>query len=109
RLGPLETHTTSLLTGAAFIILGGVFLFTDGTANLGALLSVDAQYDLQVWLGRLSSSVSDPWVILGVVVALILWRSIRLWRRRARSRTRPAESAAVKADPHAAGIGSATE
>lgn len=109
RLGPLETHTTSLLTGAAFIILGGVFLFTDGTANLGALLSVDAQYDLQVWLGRLSSSVSDPWLILGVVVALILWRSIRLWRRRARSRTRPAESAAVKADPHTAGIGSATE
>lgn len=83
RLGPLETHTTSLLTGAIFIVLGGLFLFTDGTANLGGLLSVDAQYDLQVWLGRLSSGVSDLRLILGVVLALIVWRSIRLWRKRA--------------------------
>ncbi|MGV0768757.1 cytochrome c biogenesis CcdA family protein [Mycobacterium syngnathidarum] len=87
RLGPLETHTTSLLTGTIFIVLGAAFLFTDGTANLGGLLSVDAQYDLQVWLGRLSSGVSDPWLILGVVVVLIVWRSIRLWRRRTPSST----------------------
>ncbi|MGW4096558.1 cytochrome c biogenesis CcdA family protein [Mycobacterium sp. NPDC004974] len=106
RLGPLETHTTSLLTGAVFIVLGGVFLFTDGTANLGGLMSVDAQYDLQVWLGRLSSGVSDPWLILGVVVVLILWRSIRLWRRRARSRTPVAESSAMDADSRGGEIGS---
>ncbi|TMS52397.1 cytochrome c biogenesis CcdA family protein [Mycobacterium sp. DBP42] len=87
RLGPLETHTTSLLTGAIFIVLGGIYLFTDGTASLGGLLSVDAQYDLQVWLGRLSSGVSDPWLLLGVVAALIVWRSIRLWRRRTTSST----------------------
>ncbi|ODR19292.1 cytochrome c biogenesis CcdA family protein [Mycolicibacterium porcinum] len=109
RLGPLETHTTSLLTGAAFIVLGGVFLFTDGTANLGGVLSVDAQYDLQVWLGRLSSSVGDPGLILGVVVALILWRSIRLWRRRTRTRTGVAESDDVDVDSRATGIGSATQ
>ncbi|OBI59499.1 thiol-disulfide oxidoreductase [Mycolicibacterium fortuitum] len=83
RLGSIETHTTSLLTGAMFIALGVVFLFTDGTANLGGVLSVDAQYDLQVWLGRLSSAVSDPALILGVVTVLIAWRSILLWRRRA--------------------------
>lgn len=83
RLGPIETHTTSLLTGAMFIALGVVFLFTDGTANLGGVLSVDAQYDLQVWLGRLSSAVSDLVLILGVVTVLIAWRSILLWRRRA--------------------------
>ncbi|MUL82213.1 MULTISPECIES: cytochrome c biogenesis CcdA family protein [unclassified Mycolicibacterium] len=109
RLGPLETHTTSLLTGAIFIVLGGVFLFTDGTANLGGLLSVDAQYDLQVWLGRLSSGVSDPGVILSVVVALILWRAIRLWRRRARSGTRVAEPSAVGVDSGGAAVESATK
>lgn len=107
RLGPLETHTNSLLTGSAFVILGGMFLLTDGTANLGGLLSVDSQYDLQVWLGRLSSSVSDPWLILGVVVALILWRSVRLWRRRARSRIDVTESPAVDVDSRVAGSGSA--
>lgn len=109
RLGPLQTHTTSLLTGAAFIVLGGMFLFTDGTANLGGVLSVDAQYDLQVWLGRLSSSVGDAWLILGVVVALILWRSIRLWRRRTRTRTGVAESDDVGVGSRATGIGSTTQ
>ncbi|MFD3041253.1 thiol-disulfide oxidoreductase [Mycolicibacterium conceptionense] len=85
RVGPIETHTTSLLTGAMFVALGAVFLITDGTANLGGVLSVDAQYDLQVWLGRLSSAVSDPVLLLGVVAVLIAWRSIRLWRKRAAS------------------------
>lgn len=98
RLGPLETHTTSLLTGVIFIALGGLFLFSDGTANLGGLLSVDAQYDLQVWLGRLSSAVSDLWLILGVVAVLIGWRSIRLWRRRTRSHAVDPEASAVSAD-----------
>lgn len=87
RLGPLETHTTSLLTGAIFIVLGAVFLLTDGTAGLGGLLSVDAEYDLQLWLGRVASGVSDPWLILIAVLALIGWRSIRLWRNRAESET----------------------
>ncbi|MDH6198660.1 cytochrome c biogenesis protein CcdA [Mycobacterium frederiksbergense] len=109
RLGPLETHTTALLTGVIFIVLGGVFLFTDGTAGLGGLLTVDAQYDLQVWLGRLSSGVGDPAVILGVVIALILWRSIRMWRRRTRSDTRVAESSEVDASSGATTTSSATK
>lgn len=82
RLGFLQTHTTSLLTGAVFIVLGIIFLLTDGTANLGGALTVDAEYDLQVWLSRLSAHGSDAAVILTVVVGLIAWRAYRLWRRR---------------------------
>lgn len=85
RIGPLQTHTTSLLTSTIFIVLGAVFLSTDGTANLGGLMSVDAQYNLQVWLSRLSAHVTDARVALAVVIALIVWRSIRLWRRRTHS------------------------
>lgn len=85
RLGPVQTHTTALLTGAIFIVLGGVFLLTDGTANVGGVMTVDAQYDLQVWLSRLSSHASDPGVVLAVVVGLIVWRAYRVWRRRTRA------------------------
>lgn len=86
RLGPLQTHSTSLFTGAIFIVLGGVFLFTDGTANLGGLLTVDAEYDLQIWLSRLSAGVSDPAVVLCVIVTLIGWQVYRRYRRRGHSR-----------------------
>ncbi|MGV0580625.1 cytochrome c biogenesis CcdA family protein [Mycolicibacterium elephantis] len=87
RLGPVQTHTTSLIAGLILITIGGVFIFTDGTANLGGVLTVDAAYDLQAWLSRLSAGAADPVVILGVVLALITWRGYRLWRRRAQART----------------------
>ncbi|MGE2726087.1 cytochrome c biogenesis CcdA family protein [Mycolicibacterium pulveris] len=87
RLGPVQTHTTSLIAGLILIAIGGVFIFTDGTANLGGVLTVDATYDLQEWLSRLSAGAADPAVLLGVVLALIGWRGYRLWRRRAQART----------------------
>lgn len=87
RVGPVQTHTTSLVAGLILIAIGAVFIFTDGTANLGGLLTVDATYDLQAWLSRLSGTAGDPVVILGVVLALIAWRGYRLWRRRAQVRT----------------------
>ncbi|KUH96408.1 cytochrome c biogenesis CcdA family protein [Mycobacterium sp. IS-1556] len=93
RLGPLQTHTTSLLSGGILITIGGLFLITDGTANLGGVLTVDAEYELQVWLSRLSAGASDPAVLLGVVVVLIAWQGVRLWRRHARSHTASAEPA----------------
>ncbi|OMB97463.1 thiol-disulfide oxidoreductase [Mycobacterium sp. NS-7484] len=81
RLGPLQTHTSSLLTGTVFIVLGAVFLLTDGTASLGGVLTVDEQYDVQVWLSTLSAHVSDVGVVLGLVLALIGWRLVRIRRR----------------------------
>ncbi|MGV0838367.1 cytochrome c biogenesis CcdA family protein [Mycolicibacterium thermoresistibile] len=87
RLGPVHTHTTSLLAGFVLITIGAVFIFTDGTANLAGVLTVDATYELQAWLSTVSATVGDPAVILGVVLALIAWRGYRIWRRR-RGRTR---------------------
>ncbi|OBJ67513.1 cytochrome c biogenesis CcdA family protein [Mycobacterium sp. 1274756.6] len=85
RLGPLQTHTTSLITGLVMIGIGGLFLLSEGTANLGGVLSVDAEYDLQLWLSRVSASINGPVVLLVVVAVLIGWRAYRLWRRRARA------------------------
>ncbi|BBX19918.1 cytochrome C biogenesis protein CcdA [Mycolicibacterium duvalii] len=86
RLGRWRTHTTSLWTGAALILIGAVFLVTDGTANLGGVLDVDAQYQLQIWLSRVAAGVTDPGLLLAVVGGLLGWRSTILLRRWARRR-----------------------
>ncbi|GFG71135.1 cytochrome c biogenesis CcdA family protein [Mycolicibacter senuensis] len=81
KLGPLQTHTTSLITGVVLTGIGVLFIATDGTANLGGLLTVDSEYELQLWLSRVAAGASDVAVWLGVVVALLGWRVHRLWRR----------------------------
>lgn len=87
RVGPLHTHTTSLVTGTVLILIGVLFVATDGTANLGGVLGVDQQYDLQIWLGRVAARAGDLTVLLAVVVGLIIWRSTIVLRRQARLRT----------------------
>ena len=93
RVGPLHTHTTSLVTGTVLILIGALFVATDGTAALGGVLGVDQEYDLQVWLSRIAAGAGDPVVLLAVVVGLIVWRSTIVLRRRARSRTLDRQSA----------------
>jgi cytochrome c biogenesis protein CcdA len=85
QIGPLHTHTTSLVTGTVLILIGALFVATDGTAALGGVLGVDQQYDLQIWLSRVAAGAADPVVLLAVVVGLIAWRSTIVLRRRARS------------------------
>ncbi|MFZ2175167.1 MAG: cytochrome c biogenesis CcdA family protein [Rhodococcus sp. (in: high G+C Gram-positive bacteria)] len=79
-VGPLHTHTTSLLSGLLFIGIGVLFLSTDGTANLTGVMGVDAQFDLQVTLGRWAAAVSDLGVLLTVVLALFAVVAARLIR-----------------------------
>ena len=86
QVGPLHTHTTSLTTGTALILIGALFVTTDGTASLGGALGVDQQYDLQVWLNRVAAGAGNPMVLLTVVAGLIVWRATIVLRRRAQSR-----------------------
>lgn len=82
RLGRLRLHTTSLLSGVFFIVLGSVFLVFDGTSALPGLIGVDAGYAAERWIGRIASGVSDGVVVLPVVavVAAVL---VSRFRRRA--------------------------
>ncbi len=88
RIGPLTTHTTSLVSGLLFIGVGLLFLLTDGTANLGGLTGVDAQFSLQVWLQDIAATVSDATVLLWAVLAALLVLVLRLVRNRKRQRSR---------------------
>ncbi|MCX2715731.1 cytochrome c biogenesis CcdA family protein [Mycolicibacterium sp. J2] len=70
RIGPLHTHTTSLISGVLFIGIGVLFLATAGTANLGGILSAEAQVALQGWLGRVAAETGTL-LALGLVTALV--------------------------------------
>lgn len=80
RFGPVQTHTTSLVSGLLLIAIGLLFLATEGTANLGGVLGVDDQFDVQVTLGRWAATISDRVVLIGVLVAVGavgVWRLLR--------------------------------
>ncbi|CAM2964504.1 cytochrome c biogenesis CcdA family protein [Saccharomonospora xinjiangensis] len=86
RIGPLRTHSTSLVSGLLFIGVGLLFLLTDGTANLGGLTGVDTQFSMQVWLRDLAAAVTDGAVLLGVTLAALLVLVVRLILRRGTAR-----------------------
>ncbi|MEU0087777.1 cytochrome c biogenesis CcdA family protein [Streptomyces sp. NPDC006274] len=67
RVGRFELHTTSLLSGLFFIVLGTVFLAFDGTTALPGLLSVDDSFAVEEWVSGVGAAVPD-WVLLGLVV-----------------------------------------
>lgn len=81
-LGPLRTHTTSLISGLLFVGIGVLFLVTDGTANLTGLMGVDEQFDLQVALGRWTADLSGPGVLLALAVVAFVAVAVRMVRQR---------------------------
>lgn len=85
RLGRLELHTTSLLSGLFFIVLGTVFLAFDGTTALPGLLSVDDSFAAEEWASGIGRAVPD-WALLIMVVAVAaVVLGVRGWRRRERA------------------------
>jgi cytochrome c biogenesis protein CcdA len=71
RLGPLHTHTTSLISGLLFIGIGVLFLATAGTANLGGILSAETQVAIQGRLGRVVADTNGV-LVLALVATLIV-------------------------------------
>ncbi|MCI3931628.1 cytochrome c biogenesis CcdA family protein [Streptomyces sp. AN091965] len=67
RVGRLELHTTSLLSGLFFVLLGALFLAYDGAAALPGLLDVDDSYTVQEKASRIGDAVPDWAVLVGLV------------------------------------------
>ncbi|WP_030193648.1 cytochrome c biogenesis CcdA family protein [Streptomyces sp. NRRL S-87] len=88
RVGRVRLHTTSLLSGAFFVVLGTLFLAYDGASALPGLLDVDDSYAVEARVRTIADAVPD-WALLGAVaVAAPALGAVR--RRRARSETRAA-------------------
>ncbi|NNG35471.1 cytochrome c biogenesis CcdA family protein [Nakamurella aerolata] len=111
RLGPITTHTTSLISGLLFVGIGTLFVLTDGTANLGGFSSVDTQFQWQAVVQRVSRGLSDAlvwWIVAALVLAGLLIRVLVISRRGRRSVSAPeaepeaeseGEKAPVPTDP----------
>ncbi|MEU8777428.1 cytochrome c biogenesis CcdA family protein [Streptomyces sp. NPDC048606] len=84
RLGRLELHTTSLLSGLFFITLGALFLAYDGASALPGLLDVDDSYAVERWVGSFADAVPD-WALLALIAAGALVFGLGRWRRAVRA------------------------
>ncbi|TDC85691.1 cytochrome c biogenesis CcdA family protein [Actinomadura sp. 7K507] len=83
KLGPLRVHSTSLVGGLFFIVLGAVFLAFDGTSALPGLLAPDAEFAMEESVSRIGTAVPDG-RFLGALAAVaaaaavaFLWRGLR--------------------------------
>lgn len=85
RLGRLGLHTTSLLSGAFFVLLGTLFLVFDGTTALSGPLSVDAAFEAERWAARVGGAVPDRMLLLIVVAVVAVVLGVRGWRHRGRA------------------------
>ncbi|MCL7379735.1 cytochrome c biogenesis CcdA family protein [Streptomyces sp. 35G-GA-8] len=80
RLGRFELHTTSLLSGLFFLVLGVVFLAFDGTTALPGLLSVDDSFATEQWARGIGAAIPD-WALLGGVVLVVAVITLVRWSR----------------------------
>ncbi|MGA5424990.1 cytochrome c biogenesis CcdA family protein [Streptomyces lavendulocolor] len=85
RVGRFRLHSTSLLSGLFFVVLGTLFLAFDGTTALPGLLSVDASYAVEDWAATLGRAVPDWALLLSVVAVVAVTLGVRGWRSRERT------------------------
>lgn len=84
RLGPVTTHTTSLVSGVLLLVVGVVFLRTNGMAALPELIPAAVLSDLQQSLIAVGAAVPDVLAIGALaLVALAVWVGVRRSRARA--------------------------
>lgn len=79
-VGRLSLHSTSLVGGSLFVVLGVGFLVFDGTSALPSLLSTDAEFALERRLSDLGGAVSDRLVLLVVAGVAALGAVLALLR-----------------------------
>lgn len=83
RIGRWENSVWMVVSGSLSIGIGVLLIATQGTASLGGVLTISAQYEAETWASRASASVSNLWfgigalVVLGVAAILYAMRSRR--------------------------------
>ncbi|MCA1738856.1 MAG: cytochrome c biogenesis CcdA family protein, partial [Actinobacteria bacterium] len=84
-IGRLRVHTTNLVSGIIFVLLGVVFIAYEGTSALSGLYeengAVDLSYAAEGWANFLARSVPDS-LVLVLAAALSLAIAVYIRRRR---------------------------
>src|SRR5215210_5341155 len=84
-VGRLRMHTTNLVSGLMFIVLGAVFIAYEGTSALSGLYeaygAVDIAFAAERWAGSLARSIPDA-----LVLAILFGLALVAYRRRKRRR-----------------------
>ncbi len=107
-IGPLRVHTTNLVSGLMFVLLGTVFIAYEGTSALSGLYeengAVDAAFAAEQWARSLANTVPDALVLAAVFTAALLLAIRAYRRRRHKPRSAPdgVEEAAGKKRPNGA-------
>lgn len=87
KIGPIKTTLASFIGGILFIGIGILLLATNGTQNLGGLLSPDQQIGIESSVTNVTSGIPDLLVLL--VIGLLLVIAALVWAvRREKTRTR---------------------
>ncbi len=86
RLGRLRLHTTNLISGVMFVLLGVVFIAYEGTSALSGLYeengAVDLAYAIEGWVSSFTRSVPDALVIaVAAALAVVVVILGRRWRK----------------------------
>lgn len=82
RLGPWENSVWMVVSGGLSIGIGVLLLLTQGTASLGGLLTIDAQYEAESWVVAISSKISNVGFGIAALLVLLLAGGLYLWRSR---------------------------
>lgn len=81
HLGPVRVHSTMLVAGLLFVLVGGLFLRFDGTAGLPGLFgdTAELEWSAQEWIQRVLGPVPAWAVMAGLTAVAALWLAAR-WR-----------------------------
>jgi hypothetical protein len=93
-VGPLRVHSTSLVSGSLFIVIGVLFLRYDGTAGITGSFGLGDTTDLEFRWQRLVNDLAPAVPLWGLPLAVAVVSGAVAWRR---SRSR---STASEEEPH---------
>jgi cytochrome c biogenesis protein CcdA len=89
-IGRLRLHTTNLVSGVMFVLLGVIFIAYEGTSALSGLYeengAVDLTYAAERWLSSFANSVPDALVLAGALAAALILAGTVLGRRQSKPR-----------------------
>ncbi len=94
-IGALRLHTTNLISGAMFVLLGALFIAYDGTSALSGLYESNGATNLafaaERWASGVAGAVPDA-ALIAAPLALVAALLVRRWaRRRGRGKARAAK------------------